>query len=339
MNIHTFELFAPLNVYDYQSLSEYLFYLARSSKRCTYRKQGVVHCNYWNHEGVTISLKTSQYGSYIHLRINPCETTGDYNPLSTFAPDKKKVGIITNVLNQIFKVFPVSIRASDFAPFRVDLCNDVIVPESVCMEYIRLLRKKQVPQAWVRPCYNSDDDRHIFRAENGRYIITVYDKLYQIAKSGQLPQQQANGKVLRMEVALLRDGLRRIYKKPDNRITAKLSWTEQICLLSEIGATIMEKRFNKIALQAPYVTLAEASKVINSSSFSQSKKAELIDFIENINRYKTVDIAQIRASSNGNNRLSQLSRLGINPITIEARARIDILPSPQQLLRGYPLWS
>lgn len=332
MNVHTIEIFSLLTAFDLRRLTDYLFYLARTNRKCTYRKGGVVHCNYLHTCGILITLKETPIGGSIHLKVNPSEVLGDTRPLTTFVPTCENTDQLISELNERFVGFPICLNASHFSLYRVDLCKDIHAPDRICAEYIRLLRRRQIPQNWKRSCFGDERDRRSFRAGNERYQITAYDKSYQVMKCRDGEGQNNGCHTLRFEVALLRDGILRILKNCEYGVETKQVWTHQLCLLAQNGASIMEKCFNKISSYAPYHTLSEAKEIIGRSSYYCGKQENLVEFLTQINQCKTVDLRLIRSTSNGKKRLEQLAQLGINPITISARAKVAVLPSPQQLI-------
>ena len=80
-------------------------------------------------------------------------------------------------------------------------------------------------------------------------------------------------------------------------------------------------------------TLSAIREYLDTADISNAKRKNLLDFLEKINRYDLLDEKRIKEKfKNGKKRLKQLKKLGINPVTIEARAGIPYLPSLEQLI-------
>ena len=111
------------------------------------------------------------------------------------------------------------------------------------------------------------------------------------------------------------------------------SWYLLMDALCCHGEEIMLRLFQRLVPDAPYYTLAKAKeRILWDTDFSSSKKWKLIEFLEKINRHAKVDTNSILQFKNGKKRLKQLRSIGINPVTIEARAGISYLPSLPQLV-------
>lgn len=95
----------------------------------------------------------------------------------------------------------------------------------------------------------------------------------------------------------------------------------------------MRRVLHKLVPNQPYYTPLEIRKYLDTTDISSTKQKNLLDFLEKINRYDLLDEKRIKEKfENGKKRLKQLKKLGINPVTIEARAGIPYLPSLDQLI-------
>ena len=97
----------------------------------------------------------------------------------------------------------------------------------------------------------------------------------------------------------------------------------------------MRRVLRRLVSDMPYYTLSAIREYLGTTDISNAKRKNLLDFLEKINRYDLLDKKRIKDKEkfkNGKKRLKQLKKLGINPVTIEARACIPYLPSLEQLI-------
>lgn len=92
---------------------------------------------------------------------------------------------------------------------------------------------------------------------------------------------------------------------------------------------------SRAAAYSASISRSFSSLYLGTTDISNAKRKNLLDFLEKINRYDLLDKKRIKDKEkfkNGKKRLKQLKKLGINPVTIEARAGIPYLPSLEQLI-------
>ena len=161
--------------------------------------------------------------------------------------------------------------------------------------------------------------------------MTVYDKLYQISDQLLSTSWDYPFSLLRLEASLFSQGIDQQLQQFS--LDKYRSWYLLMDALCCHGEEIMLRLFQRLVPDAPYYTLAKAKeRILWDTDFSSSKKWKLIEFLEKINRYAKVDTNSILQFKNGKKRLKQLRSIGINPVTIEARAGISYLPSLPQLV-------
>ena len=108
------------------------------------------------------------------------------------------------------------------------------------------------------------------------------------------------------------------------------NWTECFRFLCSIRELTMVEVLSKVISPGDYYSLQKAVCQLYESGKSYKKLDRLHSFLKDINRSKVVNVQAIsnnREYINGKKRLRQLRRCNINPVTIEARAGIDHLPS------------
>ena len=95
----------------------------------------------------------------------------------------------------------------------------------------------------------------------------------------------------------------------------------------------MRRVLRRLVSDMPYYTLSAIREYLGTTDISNAKRKNLLDFLEKINRYDLLDEKRIKEKfKNGKKRLKQLKKLGINSVTIEARAGFPYLPSLDQLI-------
>lgn len=110
-------------------------------------------------------------------------------------------------------------------------------------------------------------------------------------------------------------------------------WPYQLLELAANGVFTMRRVLRRLVSDMPYYTLSAIREYLDTADISNAKRKNLLDFLEKINRYDLLDEKRIKEKfKNGKKRLKQLKKLGINPVTIEARAGIPYLPSLEQLI-------
>ena len=264
-------------------------------------------------------------GAYLHLRINPNKAIGELEPTRLFYITDKSMILLVNVLSELVQRLSVELDSLTFWLFRIDLCQDCILDhEDDVKAYIRLLHKGSSFHNWRLVSYQDEKDEHSFRRVNQRYQVTAYDKLYQIKDRGQATTWNSDQRILRVEVALLPDGISHIREKL--KVEAK-DWLTLLQELNYSSAQIICNVLNKLIPQGMYCSLAFAKIIIQNSHFYQHKKQALIEFLSSVNRFSHIDTNELKKRKNGKKRLRQLMALNINPVTIDARSNILFLPS------------
>lgn len=336
MAIHTFELLMTVSYYEYRQLRDYFFKTSRGLDRCCYEDNSIIYYNLWQPSGILLTLMLTPVGGSLHFRINPSRVIGNFESTALFTPGSKNMKLLSASVGRKLKELPLEEKdSSSLRLYRLDLCKDILLTENQLKEYMRLLHKGYSSANWDPSTFGDDRDLHSFRVENTRSKVTVYDKLYEIdmRHDDESSSKIGDNRIMRIEVALSSQGLRFCREKDKYDITTSRDWRSQILSFSKHGAEIMADTLEKIFLCSPYSSLEAASEIISKTSYSRSKKDEIFSFLKDVNRCKRVDKFELRHQKNGKNRLEQLTMLGINPVTIEARSDISFLPSLCQLVQ------
>ena len=335
MNVHTFEIYVNISPEETRACRNAFYLSAAGKNHYCYRNKttGILYYNRWSDHGVQVSIQkpTSIYCRKMILRVNPSRLLGNAEATALFTPTNSNMEDLVQALDAIVREIPISQTIHDFKLNRLDLCQNTPVNNAVLLEYIRLLEKGASCTGWKPVTYSDQRASHSFRRENDRYQVTVYDKLYQISDQLLSTSWDNPFSLLRMEASLFSKGIDQQLQQLS--LDRYHPWYILMDTLCYHGKEIMLRLFQRLVPDSPYYTLSKAKELIlQDPDFPSSKKWKLIEFLEKINRYAKLDTNSILQFKNGKKRLKQLRTIGINPVTIEARAGISWLPSLPQLL-------
>ena len=94
----------------------------------------------------------------------------------------------------------------------------------------------------------------------------------------------------------------------------------------------MEDLIDKLIPNGNFYSLNAARIVVQAAGLRYDVQEKLIDYLCEANRHSYLDASKVKIIKNRKKRIQQLYELNINPVTIEARSKIDALPSIQALL-------
>ena len=94
----------------------------------------------------------------------------------------------------------------------------------------------------------------------------------------------------------------------------------------------MEDLIDKLIPNGNFYSLNAARIVVQAAGLRYDVQEKLIDYLYNTNCHSYLDASKVKIIKNRKKRIQQLYELNINPVTIEARSKIDALPSIQSLL-------
>ena len=89
---------------------------------------------------------------------------------------------------------------------------------------------------------------------------------------------------------------------------------------------------HKLIPNGNFYSLNAARIVVQLAGLRRDMQENLIDYLCSSNRYSCLDASKFKMIKNRKKRVRQLYELRINPVTINARSKIDVLPSIQALL-------
>ena len=331
--VHTFELQVRLAKSAYHLCCNTFSKVAKDGHlaNCVMDIDRGLVINLWSECGVTIFFSKVTDGNewcYMYIRINPSVMLGCTSPTATFEVSCENIEIIKEGLDDILLQLPINIPKSRISLHRLDLCADnILTNEKTVDEYINLLRRGGRYSAMTNDTFNDERDRHSFRCHNTNYQLTVYNKNYQIRECHHNDEAYADNAILRTEICLHSHGITQV--RSCYGIEAK-KWHKLIRKIANVGHDIIASIIERNIPGGRYYTLVEAKRLIDDSAYYNNKKEALKDFLELLNG-RTINIFEF-PNREYNSRVRQLYTLGINPITIRARSRIQSLPSLHELI-------
>lgn len=340
MTLHTFELSLNITKEDEQICRDYFYTeAAKLGIRC-FDKNGWLNFYGYQKAGIKISLRSNVNtpGALIRLRVNPSVLCGNTDPTVLFLPDRKNMDDMIGLLDALTHNFLREHTIYDFTLNRLDLCRNIYLEKQEYLaEYLRLLHKGADQSRWDAERFGDERDDHSFRRYRTDYEVTIYDKIYELQQENRSRYQQApfqwtrDDRILRVETALLRNGIRSQIEK--RNMDCDIVWPDLLVKLSKSGLFIMSELLDLLVPDATYYSLDAARILIALSDFREHKKEKLGQFLYRVNHNLTLDRSKLQQEKNGAKRLRQLHELNINPVTIESRAGIRMLPSVQALLK------
>ena len=338
MSVHTFELKTQLSSEETKAVRDALYTYAKGKKDMCYPQNNRLYFNRWCDEGVRFFLESSASvpGSTLHLVVTPAKVLGSNDAAALFVPSTESVNKIYIAIEEILSWLTIERYSYQMQLSRLDLCRNVGLQDQRYIDaYIRLLKKGSSATGWKVQSYPEGDERnaHSFRRISRYYQVTVYDKLYQIEREGYHTDYDGTRRILRVEVSILRPGIQEELSRCKANIDDR--WPYQLLELAANGVSTMRRVLRRLVSDMPYYTLSAIREYLGTTDISNAKRKNLLDFLEKINRYDLLDKKRIKDKEkikNGKKRLQQLKKLGINPVTIEARAGIPYLPSLEQLI-------
>lgn len=341
MTLHTFELSQIITMEEYRHCKDALYAAAKERAVRCFEENGWINFRGFSAVGVHLSMrKNLQYpGAIVRLAVNPSTLLGSDDPTELFLPTEKSMESVVIILQQLLQ--SICFSAGDIRMFRLsrlDLCKNVqMETQEHLLEYLRLFRKGANRSSWEEITFGDDDlDAHSVRRKRNDYIVTVYDKIFELAQPDRSmhhtapAQLDGSYQILRIETALLRAGI--LSQMKARKISRQLLWPDLLTALCRSGLSIMYDLIDILMPGGFFYNLDAAKLIVQMSGFRADKQENLIDFLCGASRYSRLDIPKIKMFKNGKKRMEQLYDLGISPITIESRSKICNLPSIQALV-------
>lgn len=257
----------------------------------------------------------------ITIRLNPVKLIG-INKLEVLKVEW--IQEFRNVFNEKIEKIHTSLPILDYWIInRIDYAVNINTP--YVKEYIKLFQRADKPRGFKELYCNKSKTRKqrngSFYLFNNSVTINFYDKESErLSKNFNLDGAKD---LLRIEVQC---------KKPKtNTLKLKHEFDSRHLehyLSQEVSYEQLEYYYNKTIGNGDYYKLSEAIRIIQDSNYTSSTKNKLIEVIKAINKHKSISRAREESqysSSCFNKYLKQIRELGVNPVTIPSRWKIDSL--------------
>lgn len=282
-------------------------------------------------EGFTYIKLTSKKvdGRY---KYNFMQMTIIMNPVKLIRRNKLEV-IKMDLLEEVKKIFAEKVkkihtslpRLDYWTINRIDYAVNINTP--YVEEYIKLFQRGDKPTNFKELyCSKSKTRKQLdgsFYLFNDSVTINFYNK--ENERLSQNFNKDGAKDLLRLEVQC---------KKPKtNTIKAKHEFDSRHLehyLSQEISYQQLEYYYNKTIGTGDYYKLSEAIRIVQESNYTPKTKKKFIEVLKLVNKCRSIWKAREESKYNKNcfNRyLKQIRELGVNPVTIPARWRIDKLDS------------
>lgn len=310
---------------------------ARVGKKPRKVQEGCYVTEALKEEGFTYIQLTSKIVNARKYKYNFMQITIIMNPVKLIGINKLEV-IKMDLLEEVKKVFAEKMkkihtglpRLEHWTINRIDYAVNINTP--YVKEYIKLFRRGDKPRGFKEYSRTGSDGD----VKGGLYLfnesITVnfYDKedermFNQFNKDGAKD-------LLRIEVQC---------KKPKtNTIKTKYEFDSthlEHYLSQEVSYEQLEYYYNKTIGSGDYYKLSEAIKMVQESNYTSKTKEKLINVLRAINKCRSIWKAREESKYNPscfNRYLKQIRALGVNPVTIPARWKMNKIDNIMSISQG-----
>lgn len=278
-----------------------------------------------------VNKSTGYKGYYLSLVVNTRKVLGiETNLHISIAPYKLLGEIMPKIKAMLSSIGIEKELLQEIYLHRVDYCVNIdLRTEEAVMLYINLLRKgRRVYNLKETLHYDLKQKRTVpskynYVLKNSQYEFCVYSKYHQM-KSNQIgderEQNMAIGQ-LRIEYRVCRDKIRAEkykYKFRDDN--------EFLCKAAQTAHDEMSKLLLLMYGAGDFVKKEELVKRIKNSSFHQSTKDEMMEFVWITNKQGMQEA--YKQFKYGYQIMDRFNRLGISPIYIKGKGEIVMMHSP-----------
>ena len=275
-------------------------------------------------------IKLSSKKRDVKYRYNFMQITVRLNPLKLIGINKLEV-LEIDQLQEVKKVFAekmqiihTSLPKLDYWTInRIDYAININTP--YVEEYIKLFQRGDKPRNFKEWYCSKSKIRK--QPEGSFYLISQSVNINFYNKEHERLSQNFNKDgakdLLRLEVQC---------KKPKtNTIKAKYEFDSRHLahyLSQEISNQQIEYYYNKTIGTGDYYKLSEAIKMVQESNYTSKTKEKLIEVLRVVSRHRSIWKAREKSQYNSscfNRYLKQIRALGVNPVTIPVRWKINKL--------------
>lgn len=283
-------------------------------------------------EGFTYIKLTSKKvdGRY---KYNFMQMTIIMNPVKLIRRNKLEV-IKMDLLEEVKKIFAEKVkkihtslpRLDYWTINRIDYAVNINTP--YVEEYIKLFQRGDKPTNFKELyCSKSKTRKQLdgsFYLFNDSVTINFYNK--ENERLSQNFNKDGAKDLLRLEIQC---------KKPKtNTLKAKNKFDSRHLehyLSEQISHQQLEYYYNKTIGTGDYYKLSEAIRIVQQSNYTSKTKEKLIGVLRAVSRHRSIWKAREESQYNSscfNRYLKQIRALGVNPVTIPGRWKVDKLKNP-----------
>ncbi len=340
---HTIEFSREVSKTEYRRLVDELYRCNVGKKNAMYqdRSTGSYICTQFSDSGIRVRLESTKDYRFIRLVVNPrILTTGQNGYLGIFQNERENVDLLEQAFKSVLKDTPLENRMTRYYLSRVDLCTNIrCTDKTVFRELVRALRKTPTPKKYERRYFDHKDkkkanryNKHLIRLSCGQQELVIYDKDHQIKENKlETDFEGLAERVLRIEVHLGRDKLRRIEKETGEEKSPELLW-----ILMQQSRERILKLAEKCYPNLPYLHYEDGKELIKNSSFHFETKARMLRLFKLMRHRQTVDSAlQVMEKENikTDDLLKRFAKLGLNPIPLRKDFKVKSMPSLVHILK------
>lgn len=252
------------------------------------------------------------------------------NPVKLIGMNKLEV-IKMDLLEEVKKIFLERIKKIHISlPYldhwtlnRIDYAVNINTP--YVEEYIKLFQRGDKPRNFKELyCSKSKIRKQLdgsFYLFNDSVVINFYNK--ENERLSQNFNKDGAKDLLRLEIQCKKPKTNTLKEK--NRFDSRHL---EHYLSQEISYQQLEYYYNKTIGTGDYYKLSEAIRIVQESNYTSKTKEKLTEVLRAVSRYRSIWKAREESQYNSscfNRYLKQIRALGINPVTIPGRWKVEYL--------------
>lgn len=250
------------------------------------------------------------------------------------------------------KISPLLQEFSSYILSRIDYCINFslseLAPACSAEQIMYLIKKANIPSSY-KEWMQYDEISHRWKSKPGSFYlinhsvhINCYSKYLQLKEKSEenllknlspIPPEilDKSRDILRFEVQCLYHKTHSLLKKAQQSETYNYYYEYEDLFKTENCITEINKYYGKTIGRGDWYTLQEAIQKITRQGFNKQKERRLIEALQLVNQCRSVVKAKDYFGKHDINSfkrtLKELSRLGINPVTIPKEWRIKHIPN------------
>ena len=340
ISIHTFELtldvtsknFNDLLSRAYQKAKKYKHRLGKSTK---HTENDVRVDDALASEGITVEYHNNTYRKMVKLLVNPSKVLGG-DDLKLWIPNASNVQELLDRLDDhVEEYFEEDYSLDDFILSRVEFTANLPVGKENVPVYIGLLHKIGKVTGFS-PKYSKWDyltgqveKKHSFDLEGNTNGIafTAYDKEADLKQKGKQHRAKKAVGVLRLEVRVKK---RKTVQKILDGLTkgASLTTEEQIQVMAANSKHIFMRYLVCILPDGDFYKLKQAELILRTSTIKERRKEKMLQLLRMVSEKQSLYLAFRQLNIKEKTKeLLRFSNVGVSPITLGKREKVDYLPS------------